>query len=242
MPAPLAGSCFMESPAPDPIPVSDCSHAPVPRRHVMKALFASVMGGALGYSSYPWLVGNRKHELTQMLETAWERIQERASPHHARHSRRVVTPREVPLHLDAIGRQYEAFLSSLNLRHLKPREILRPHFKQRGAVVNTLPPQELWRNLDPTLRVADEIRQQLGVRLHTIASAYRCPAYNAACPGAATTSYHMRNMALDLMYDCSPAKVAEAAAHLRSTGVFKGGIGRYATFTHIDTRGVNADW
>jgi hypothetical protein len=29
---------------------------------------------------------------------------------------------------------------------------------------------------------------------------------------------------------------------MRSTGLFQGGVGRYGSFTHIDTRGSNADW
>jgi hypothetical protein len=29
---------------------------------------------------------------------------------------------------------------------------------------------------------------------------------------------------------------------MRKEGVFKGGVGRYPGFTHIDTRGSNADW
>ncbi|WP_075087948.1 D-Ala-D-Ala carboxypeptidase family metallohydrolase [Verrucomicrobium spinosum] len=76
----------------------------------------------------------------------------------------------------------------------------------------------------------------------TIASAYRSPAYNATCPGAAPQSFHLHNLALDLVYDCPPAKVAEAAHALRNRGFFRGGIGKYPSFTHIDTRGKNADW
>ena len=54
----------------------------------------------------------------------------------------------------------------------------------------------------PTLRVDDKIRTRLGSQLNYINSAYRSPAYNAKCPGAASRSYHMQNCALDLMFDC----------------------------------------
>ncbi len=216
---------------------------PPRRRHVLKGVFGAMIGGALGYGAYPWVAGDRRQELAQALGDLWDRIKE--NPRARGRSRRQIaggSPHEVPVILDAHGREYEAFLAGLGLRHLKPLEILRPHFKQRGTVVNTLPPKELWRNLAATLRVADELRQHLGVKLLTIASAYRSPAYNAACPGAATSSYHMQNMALDLMFDCAPELVATAAEALRARGVFSGGIGRYASFTHVDTRGKNADW
>jgi uncharacterized protein YcbK (DUF882 family) len=121
-------------------------------------------------------------------------------------------------------------------------EMLRAHFKMRGNVCNTLPPREHWKNIAPTLRVADELRERLGVPLVTIASAYRSPSYNATCPGAAAHSYHTRNMALDLVFDCAPEKVVKAAGTLRAEGFFAGGIGRYTGFTHVDTRGKAADW
>jgi hypothetical protein len=52
----------------------------------------------------------------------------------------------------------------------------------------------------------------------------------------------MQNFALDLVYDCAPDQVVKMAETLRSKGFFKGGIGRYAGFTHIDARGKNSDW
>lgn len=228
---PLAPSVEVAAPQP----------APVSRRRVVSALFGTLAGGALGYGGYPWVAGDRQHELTSAMQAAWDRIKEH--PSVARNRRRLEEPvRSVAVTLDAEGKAYEAFLAGLGLRYLKPMEILRPHFKMRGAVANTLPTSDLWANLSPTLKVADELRNQLGVPLTCIASAYRSPAYNAACPGAATHSYHLQNRALDLVYDCDPAKVVAAAEALRARGVFKGGIGRYPGFTHIDTRGQNADW
>ena len=208
---------------------------------MVKALLGTAMGGALGYAGYPWIAGARQQELADALQKVWDKVKEHPSVRRRREMAEHAA-RPVPVVLDAYGHEYEAFLQALNLRHLTPLEILRPHFKVRGTVANTLPPRELWQHLSPTLRVADEVRHQLGLRLDSIASAYRSPAYNAACPGAARSSFHMHNMALDLVYDCDPSHVVKVAEALRAKGTFKGGIGRYAGFTHIDTRGINADW
>lgn len=137
---------------------------------------------------------------------------------------------------------YAAFLTALGLRHLRTADIMAPHFKVRGKVHNGIPPRELWNNMVPTLRVADKLQPLLAVPLVSVISAYRTPAYNAACSGSASQSCHMQNLALDLQFACSPSKVAKAAETLRAQGHFKGGIGRYPGFIHVDTRGHNADW
>ena len=93
-----------------------------------------------------------------------------------------------------------------------------------------------------TLQAADHIAATLGKPIKDVTSAYRSPAYNRRCPGAKSQSWHMQNFALDLQFGVSPRTVASVARQLRSRGLFKGGIGRYSSFTHIDTRGTNVDW
>lgn len=213
------------------------------RRSALKALLGLAAGGVISHAAYPWLAGDKQDELAAGVKSFMRRLEERLQSGRSSRTARTDCPtRNVPIQLDATGREYETFLTGLQLRHIKPIEVLRPHFKIRGTVSNGLPPRELWPHAAATLRVADELRERLGVRLLTIASAYRSPEYNAMCPGAAAHSYHLRNMALDLVFECSPAKVAEAAEALRATGFFTGGIGRYPGFTHIDTRGKAADW
>jgi hypothetical protein len=101
------------------------------------------------------------------------------------------------------------------------------------------------------LVVLDEVRERLGKPI-TLTSTYRSPAYNQAV-GGARFSQHLVFNATDIQAKgAKPAEVAELAKGLRGkkfknplTGkpfTFKGGIGRYATFVHIDTRGHNADW
>lgn len=149
---------------------------------------------------------------------------------------------ETEARLAELEAQYTEFLKSLELRYIQPREIIRAHLKKRDEVANGFPPEKLWKKMVPTVRVADEIRHRLGKRMLCVYSAYRSPEYNAKCPGAASRSYHMKNCALDLQYDCAPAKVAEVAKKLRDEKFFKGGIGIYKGFVHIDTRGYNATW
>ena len=138
--------------------------------------------------------------------------------------------------------KYAAFLNSLNLRYITAEEIIRPHRNVRSGVENHLPPEHMWKRLVPTLKIADQVRHELGSELVCINSAYRSPEYNAVCSGAASRSYHMKNCALDLIFASGPEKAAEAAMKLRESGAFRGGIGTYSGFIHIDTRGHNATW
>ena len=104
------------------------------------------------------------------------------------------------------------------------------------------PCQPSCRHSQPTLRVVDSLADRLDVPVKEIVSVYRTPAYNARCPGAKSNSYHLLNNAMDIVFTCPPGKVAAMARAMRSAGLFKGGVGRYGSFTHIDTRGTNADW
>lgn len=62
-------------------------------------------------------------------------------------------------------------------------------------------------------------------------SGYRSPRTNASLPGAATQSLHLKAMAADLSCDSrSPAQVHAVARQIGG-----GGVGRYNTFTHVDS-------
>lgn len=147
----------------------------------------------------------------------------------------------VPRTLEAEA-EYSAFLAEIPLRYIVPEEVIRPHRNVRSGVPNELPPREYWPRIEASLKVADEIRHRLGKPLHCINSAYRSPAYNAACSGTATFSQHLENRALDLMFVGGSGAAAEVARKLREEKLFRGGIGVYDHFIHIDTRGRNADW
>ena len=53
----------------------------------------------------------------------------------------------------------------------------------------------------------------------------------------------MQNIALDLQFKGVSASHANyVAKQLRQKGYFKGGVGRYPSFVHVDTRGTNVNW
>jgi uncharacterized protein YcbK (DUF882 family) len=93
-----------------------------------------------------------------------------------------------------------------------------------------------------TLRVVDRIALELNSPISEILSAYRSPAYNARCAGARTGSWHQANVAVDVKFPIRASVVTATTRNLRDRGLFKGGVGSYWNFTHIDTRGQNINW
>jgi hypothetical protein len=136
---------------------------------------------------------------------------------------------------------YAHYLKTLNLRQLSVRQIIDPHRRIRGSVQNTLPPKSMWRQIRETARVIDSLSRRLELRPKEVVSAYRSPSYNRSCRGA-RRSQHLVNNAIDIQFPCSPGKVTAMAREMRAAGLFRGGVGRYRGFTHIDTRGSNVDW
>lgn len=142
--------------------------------------------------------------------------------------------------------RYEAFVRALGLRHFSPAEFLFPgNSNAPGAScagLNALPPEAHWNNIARTARMLDEIRTRLGAPVR-ILSCYRSPAYNA-CVGGARNSLHGKFNAVDWRCDSGTAADWQRVAQevRRSNPEFAGGIGRYRSFCHVDTRGSNADW
>jgi hypothetical protein len=139
-------------------------------------------------------------------------------------------------------REYARYLSNLNLKSISAAQVIEAHAKNHGSIWNTLPPKSWWTRMGYTLRVADRIALEMGVNEVEIISAYRSPAYNAHCEGAKARSWHQANVAVDVKFPSRASKVTAAARNLRERGLFKGGVGGYWNFTHIDTRGENTDW
>ena len=93
----------------------------------------------------------------------------------------------------------------------------------------------------PTLWVADMARERLGFSL-TITSAFRSESYNRAV-GGAVRSQHLANTALDLIPSKGRVKeLYDQLIAMRKGGAFRGGVGIYSSFVHVDTRGKNATW
>jgi len=137
---------------------------------------------------------------------------------------------------------YRDFIDGLNLRHFSADELIAQAHRVRGDVTNSLPPEQLWSAIVPTLWIADQVRHHTGISL-TVTSAYRSPDYNAKCPNSSPRSQHMANTALDLIPGGGRlSTVFDAFKQMRKAGAFRGGLGRYSSFIHIDTRGRNATW
>ncbi len=139
-------------------------------------------------------------------------------------------------------KNYTNYLNSLKLRNISAQDVIAAHAKERGSVWNALPPRELWVRMGYTLRVIDRISSEMRTPVKEIVSAYRTPAYNARCRGARRQSWHLANVAVDVQFDTSARNVTSATRSLRDRGLFKGGVGSYSSFTHIDTRGQNVNW
>ena len=138
--------------------------------------------------------------------------------------------------------RYANYIKGLRLKNMTPYTVLYPHFKTRGRYHNSIPPRYLWRNIAATLKVIDKISTYMKAKPKPLVSVYRSPTYNRAVRGR-SKSRHLVNNAVDVQfYGVSAYNVSSVARRFRSAGHFKGGVGRYSTFTHIDTRGHNADW
>jgi uncharacterized protein YcbK (DUF882 family) len=112
------------------------------------------------------------------------------------------------------------------------------------GVRNDTPPVHLWHAILPTLVIAQRaLRNTFGET--TVNSAYRSALYNAALPGegGATQSQHTRNTALDLAPSSGTSEQwLRAVLDDRTAHGWRGGVGIYRGFIHIDTRGVDAFW
>ncbi len=149
---------------------------------------------------------------------------------------------------DAYLQAFTRFLtgSGVNLRHFTPKEFLvlgGQNASGRCAGTNRRPPEALWPNIVPTARVLDELRRRLGAPIE-LSSVYRSPEYNACIPGSASGSMHMEFRAADFICRDGRGSVwwASKLKEMRDAGLFRGGIGVYQTFVHVDTRGRNANF
>ncbi len=137
---------------------------------------------------------------------------------------------------------YIDYLGNLNLEKITVQQVISAHAKQKGSVWNTLPPKSMWKNVSATLKSIDRIGKEMNMPVKEIVSVYRSPAYNARCPGAKSASWHQSNVAVDVTFPTHASVVTRTARSMRNCGLFRGGVGGYGGFTHIDTRGQNIDW
>lgn len=142
--------------------------------------------------------------------------------------------------------EFEMFMANLNLRYFTASEFLYlggGHHAPGGCKgKNRVPAKNKWPRIRDTAGALDEIRHRLDAPV-LLNSIYRNRSYNT-CIGGVSGSLHMQFNATD--FRCTDGKSsghwASVAHRLRDEGFFKGGIGIYNTFVHVDTRGVNKSW
>jgi lysozyme len=153
-----------------------------------------------------------------------------------------------PADVDAIGTftDFEEFFrSSLSeTKFIKARQFLfKGNSQKKSGNLNTNPPDGIWRKIVPVAQLLIDLTEhfQSGV---TFNSVYRSRAYNKYV-GGAPESRHMQFDAVDF----TPQNVSLADAYnlLNSwrsgpSPRFRGGLRRYNTFIHVDTRGTNVNW
>ena len=138
---------------------------------------------------------------------------------------------------------FTTWFNAQKFRHFAASEFESYFVAQRKGVTNSVPPQRLWKNIVPTLRIVDDLRESFG-KPCTILSSYRSSDYNKAVGGVGL-SQHMEFRALDIAFDGVTSKqVYDRLIEWRKAGKFVGGLGLYPTsgFVHIDTRNSNATW
>lgn len=106
----------------------------------------------------------------------------------------------------------------------------------------TLPTGAELENAVCAAKFMEELRAYLGNRPITVNSWYRTPAYNKQV-GGAKNSAHMRGHAVDFtVAGMTPKQVQAALRRAIATGKLDiGGLGCYATFTHVDG-GKRREW
>lgn len=141
--------------------------------------------------------------------------------------------------------RFQKTVRSWDIPYFQPHELLvlgGSHHSpdSKGYGLNTYPPEDLWPNAEEALRVAAMAREAVGPII--ITSAYRSPAYNRAI-GGVRYSQHLQFRALDLIpLHTYPRDLHRVLLQMRRDGLWRGGLGKYNDFIHIDTRGRNASW
>lgn len=141
----------------------------------------------------------------------------------------------------AQANEYLRYLNGLRFRKINPEQVIAAHAKQRRDVWNSLPPKQWWNRMGYVLRVVDRVAMEMNLDRVEVVSAYRTPAYNAYC-GGRSRSWHQANVAVDIKTPVSAYRFTKTARQLRDEGLFRGGVGSYPGFTHIDARGQNINW
>jgi uncharacterized protein YcbK (DUF882 family) len=130
-----------------------------------------------------------------------------------------------------------AMLASHGITRFTARELCAVGRSNAGVILQA-PPADLWPNIIPTARIAQEARNHFGEPI-IVNSGYRDPAYNRAV--GSSSRRHVEFYALDLrLQRTSTRKLYDwLGAHPDADTL---GLGYYPTFVHLDTMGTRARW
>ncbi len=81
------------------------------------------------------------------------------------------------------------------------------------------------------------IREHFGGAAITISSGNRCPSYNSSV-GGAISSQHLISRAADI----TVSRFSPEEVHAYLDTWWPGGLGKYDTFTHVDSRSYKTRW
>lgn len=131
--------------------------------------------------------------------------------------------------------EFKEYIDQFDLVHFKAEELWRHN-----------PPKELWKNIVPTIRVLDMVREDIDVPIY-IVSTYRDPKYNKSVKGK-KNSLHLdfnavdfvikdRGLLVDVWKRLSAPdwQLIHNNKYVNSSVI---GLGIYNTFVHLDTRGL----
>lgn len=130
----------------------------------------------------------------------------------------------------------DRYIKKHNIKYFSANELIKHHNSKWDGDKIIVPPKKLWSNIIPTLRLADEIREEIG-RSVSVYSGYRCPEYNKLV-GGSSNSQHMKFRALDLgvgakdhlnLISVASDKVMKFRNQHKEVG-----LGIYKNFVHID--------
>jgi peptidoglycan hydrolase-like protein with peptidoglycan-binding domain len=104
-------------------------------------------------------------------------------------------------------------------------------------------PEKVLANLKVLAQQLEVLKEAAGGASITINSGYRSPRYNTSV-GGAENSQHLYGRAADIVVaGMTPKQVTALIEKLIKEGkMMEGGLGRYSTFVHYDTRGSKARW
>jgi hypothetical protein len=134
----------------------------------------------------------------------------------------------------------QCYFDSHDVEHFSARELTwLPRLNK-----NLVPPNDLWGNIIPTLKLADAIRNEWGGPV-TVYSGFRTVAYNTAV-GGAKNSQHLHFRAMDIAPKAGDIKefsavVARVIKRWRAEGN-QVGMGTYNNFCHIDVGFKTRSW